>query len=268
QKHDHLPDECQDCNSEWQAKRRSLRQSTRDRSRSPHTRLSSKEGSLWSKAGSKGVVSQSPRGIFINQSKYALEILTKYGMDTSDPIVTPIVDRSKLDEDILRIPDTAMALTAYADTDHAGCQDTRRNTLDEVTANRLRLCIQLADIFTKALLRERFEFLLSRLVMKSMSSKTLKRLQDEEDKYRMVFMYPISNIDNMANENVPALAPTRSNDQILPFAAWVPIGKSNFVFDLQKKQRNPIFQISVDILQNINFFRECTASASVPAIYI
>ncbi|GJZ61864.1 hypothetical protein Tco_0618001 [Tanacetum coccineum] len=35
-----------------------------------------------------------------------------------------------------------------------------------------------------------------------------------------------------------------------------------------KKQKNPIFQISVDILQNINFFRAFTASASVPAIYI
>ncbi|GJR41963.1 hypothetical protein Tco_1310066 [Tanacetum coccineum] len=56
----------------------------------------------------------------------------------------------------------------------------------------------------------------------------------------------------MADENVPAPAPTRSDDQILPFAAWVPIGKSNYVLDLQKKQKNPIFQISVDILQNTN----------------
>ncbi|GKB73018.1 retrovirus-related pol polyprotein from transposon TNT 1-94, partial [Tanacetum coccineum] len=52
--------------------------------------------------------------------------------------------------------------------------------------------------------------------------------------------------DNMANVNVPAPAPTRSNDQTLPFAAW----------------------ISVDILQNTNFFIAFTASASVPAIYI
>ncbi|GJZ16956.1 retrovirus-related pol polyprotein from transposon TNT 1-94 [Tanacetum coccineum] len=43
---------------------------------------------------------------------------------------------------------------------------------------------------------------------------------------------------------------------------------SNYVLDLQKKQRNPIFQISVDILQNTNFFRAFTASASVSAIYI
>ncbi|GKA89865.1 hypothetical protein Tco_0811677 [Tanacetum coccineum] len=40
---------------------------------------------------------------------------------------------------------------------------------------------QLADIFTKALPRERFEFLLSRLGMKSMTPETLKRLQEGKD---------------------------------------------------------------------------------------
>ncbi|GKB09624.1 hypothetical protein Tco_0837936, partial [Tanacetum coccineum] len=40
---------------------------------------------------------------------------------------------------------------------------------------------QLADIFTKALPRERFEFILPRLGMKSMSSETLKRLQEGEE---------------------------------------------------------------------------------------
>ncbi|GKA88738.1 retrovirus-related pol polyprotein from transposon TNT 1-94, partial [Tanacetum coccineum] len=137
-------------------------------------------------------VSQNPGGIFINQSKFALEILKKFGMDSCDPVDTPMVDRLKLDEDPLGIPvdqtrfrsmvgslmyltasrpdlvfavcmcaryqasptkkhlealkrvfrylrgtinwglwypkDTAMALTAYADADHAGCQDTRRST--------------------------------------------------------------------------------------------------------------------------------------------
>ncbi|GJR46757.1 hypothetical protein Tco_1314860 [Tanacetum coccineum] len=96
---------------------------------------------------------------------------------------------------------------------------------------------QLANIFTKALARERFEFLLPHL-------------------------------DKMANDNVPSPIPTRSDDQILPFAAWVPIRKSNHVLDLQKRQKNPIFQIDVDILQNTNFFRAFTAFASVLAIYI
>ncbi|GJT03314.1 retrovirus-related pol polyprotein from transposon TNT 1-94 [Tanacetum coccineum] len=48
-------------------------------------------------------VSQSPGGIFINQSKYALRILKQYGMDSCDPVDTPMVDRSKLDEDPLGI---------------------------------------------------------------------------------------------------------------------------------------------------------------------
>nr|GFA95218.1 copia protein [Tanacetum cinerariifolium] len=39
---------------------------------------------------------------------------------------------------------------------------------------------QLADIFTKVLPRQRFEFILSRLGMMSMSPTTLKRLQEEE----------------------------------------------------------------------------------------
>ncbi|GKC06560.1 retrovirus-related pol polyprotein from transposon TNT 1-94 [Tanacetum coccineum] len=97
-------------------------------------------------------------GIFRNQSKYAQEVLIKYGMDTSNPVDTPMVDRLKLDEDPLGIlakptkkdleaikqvfwylrgtinwglwylKDTAMALTTYGDVDHASCQDTRRST--------------------------------------------------------------------------------------------------------------------------------------------
>nr|GEZ31405.1 integrase, catalytic region, zinc finger, CCHC-type, peptidase aspartic, catalytic [Tanacetum cinerariifolium] len=126
-----------------------------------------------------------PGGIFLNQAKYGNEILKKFGLDKCDPIDTPMMERSKLDEDHSGIPvdqtlyhsmigslmylttsrpdlvfavcmyaryqsrptkkhlepvkwvfwylqrtinmglwylkDTAMALTAYADADHAGC---------------------------------------------------------------------------------------------------------------------------------------------------
>nr|GFC18885.1 copia protein [Tanacetum cinerariifolium] len=89
--------------------------------------------------------------------------------------------------------DTTMALTAYADTDHAGCQDTRRSTSgsaqflgDKLHSKSKHIDIrnhfireqvergvvelyfvstdyQLTDIFTKALPRQRFEFILPRL---------------------------------------------------------------------------------------------------------
>nr|GEW88735.1 hypothetical protein [Tanacetum cinerariifolium] len=44
-------------------------------------------------------ISQSPRGIFINHFKYALESLKKYGFESYDPVDTLMVEKSKLNED-------------------------------------------------------------------------------------------------------------------------------------------------------------------------
>ncbi|GKB40849.1 hypothetical protein Tco_0885791 [Tanacetum coccineum] len=234
-------------------------------------------------------------GIFINQSKYALESLKKYGFDSCDLVDTPMVEKSKLDEDkegktidpsqyrgmigtllyltasrpdlqfaicmcaryqarptekhlhaVKRIfrylrgtvnrglwypKDSSIALTAFADADHAGCQDTRRSTSGSMQFLGERLVswsskrqksiaisstkaeyiamskhidirfhfikehvengviklyfvntkYQLADIFTKALARERIEFLINKLGMRSFTPETLKQLADEVD---------------------------------------------------------------------------------------
>ncbi|GKF43318.1 hypothetical protein Tco_0129870, partial [Tanacetum coccineum] len=73
-------------------------------------------------------ISQSPRGIFINQSKYALESLKKYGFESCDRVDTPMVEKSKLDEDKEGKAVDPSHYHAFADADHAGCQDTRRST--------------------------------------------------------------------------------------------------------------------------------------------
>nr|GEX89198.1 hypothetical protein [Tanacetum cinerariifolium] len=161
-------------------------------------------------------ISQSPRDIFINQSKYASEIVKRYGMHTTDSVDTPMVEKRKLDEDLQGKPgtinmglwyskDTDMSLQTYADADHAGCQDTRRSTsgsaqflgakhidihyhfIKEQVKNGImelyfiRTEYQLADIFTKPLPQERFNFLIDKLGMKSMSPKMLKRLAEVAD---------------------------------------------------------------------------------------
>ncbi|GKE07986.1 hypothetical protein Tco_1411537 [Tanacetum coccineum] len=126
--------------------------------------------------------------------------------------------------------DNTMSLTAYADADHARCQDSRRSTSGSAQFLRDRLLkdyrfdfnkiplyydnksaialccnnvqhsrskhidihhyffreqvetnYQLANILTKALPRERFEFLLPRLGIKSLTPETLRRLQEGED---------------------------------------------------------------------------------------
>ncbi|GJQ99747.1 putative ribonuclease H-like domain-containing protein [Tanacetum coccineum] len=216
------------------------------------------------------LISQSPRGIFLNQSNYALESLKKYGMESSDLVDTPMVEKSKLDEDTQRkaidpthyrgmigtlmyltanrpdltfvvcmcaryqakpiekhlhaakrifkylqgtvnrglwyLKDSFIALTAYADADHAGCQDTRRSTSGcmQLLGYRLHIDIifyiikeqvengvvelyfvnteyQLANIFTKALCRERIKFLIKKLGMRSFTPETLKQLADEAE---------------------------------------------------------------------------------------
>nr|GEV08696.1 retrovirus-related Pol polyprotein from transposon TNT 1-94 [Tanacetum cinerariifolium] len=53
-------------------------------------------------------VNQSPCGIFINQAKYVLEILKKYGMESFDPVGTPMEIKDKLDLDQNGTPIDAM----------------------------------------------------------------------------------------------------------------------------------------------------------------
>ncbi|GJU25339.1 zinc finger, CCHC-type containing protein [Tanacetum coccineum] len=130
--------------------------------------------------------------------------------------------------------DSSITLTAYADADHAGCQDTRRSTsgcmqllgdrlvswsskrqksivISSTEAEYIALSgycaqvlwifhfikeqvengvvevyfvnteYQLADIFTKALGRERIEFLINKLGMRSFAPETLKLLADEAE---------------------------------------------------------------------------------------
>nr|GEU93182.1 uncharacterized mitochondrial protein AtMg00810-like [Tanacetum cinerariifolium] len=55
-------------------------------------------------------VNQSPCGIFINQSKYMLEILKKYGMKSCNPVGTPMEIKDKLDLDQNR---TLVDVTKY-----------------------------------------------------------------------------------------------------------------------------------------------------------
>ncbi|GKE18814.1 retrovirus-related pol polyprotein from transposon TNT 1-94 [Tanacetum coccineum] len=285
-------------------------------------------------------ISQSTRGMFINQSKYASGIVKKYGLLSTDSVDTPMVEKNKLKEDLQGTPvdatlyrsmigslmyltsnrpdliyavclcaryqakptekhlqavkmifqylkgtintglwyskDIDMSLTAYADADHVGCQDTRRsssgsaqflgdklfswsskkqkctaissteveyialygccaqilwmrskltdyglqfnkiplycdnksaialccNNVQHSRAKRIDVLYhfikeqvengivelyfvqteyQLADIFTKPLPRERFNFLIEKLGMRSMSSEKLKRLAEETD---------------------------------------------------------------------------------------
>nr|GEW23675.1 retrovirus-related Pol polyprotein from transposon TNT 1-94 [Tanacetum cinerariifolium] len=114
---------------------------------------------LISKGFSKGLqIHQSPHGIFINQDKYALEILHKHGMEKGQSIGTPMATKPKLDANLSRNPvdqtdyrskigslmyltsnrldivqaGSSFGLTDFLDIDHAGCIDSRKSTSGEI----------------------------------------------------------------------------------------------------------------------------------------
>nr|GEZ52669.1 hypothetical protein [Tanacetum cinerariifolium]GEZ63709.1 hypothetical protein [Tanacetum cinerariifolium] len=96
---------------------------------------------LLSQDFSKGLVDQT---LFIR--RHGTELLLKYGFESCDPMNTPMVEKSKLNEDkegkavdLSHYRDSSVALTAFADADHAGCQDTRRSTSGSVQFLRERL---------------------------------------------------------------------------------------------------------------------------------
>ncbi|GJZ98382.1 hypothetical protein Tco_0670835 [Tanacetum coccineum] len=160
-------------------------------------------------------------------------MLKRYGMESNDDVDTPMVERSKLDEDPQRTlfdltkyrsmvfrylkgtinmclwyqKDTDIELTTFADVDHASCQDSRKSTsrsaqflylrtkhivvryhfIKEQVENEMvelyfvKTAYQLANIFTKALRRKEFEFLINRLGLQSITPEKLKSLAESDE---------------------------------------------------------------------------------------
>nr|GEZ75942.1 retrovirus-related Pol polyprotein from transposon TNT 1-94 [Tanacetum cinerariifolium] len=165
------------------------------------------------------LISQSPKGIFINQSKYVLESLKKYGFKSCDPVDTPMVEKSKLDEDKEGKAvdpshyhvDTPMVEKSKLDEDKEGkavdpshyhgsayrkartcskkdlliptwnCSSGSMVENGVIELYFINTEYQLADLFTKALGRDRIKFLINKLGMRSFTPETLKQLMDEVD---------------------------------------------------------------------------------------
>ncbi|GJV69929.1 retrovirus-related pol polyprotein from transposon TNT 1-94 [Tanacetum coccineum] len=274
-------------------------------------------------------ISQSPRGKFINQSKYALESFKKYGMESSDLVDTPMVEKYKLDEDIQGkavdpthyrgMVGTLMYLIASRpDLTFVVCMCARYQAkptemhlhaikritlimrvakiLDEVhrevcnywekgllvghqkgkkamryPVRKLNIlpCLavvlkfhfikeqvenrvvefyfvnteyQLADIFTKVLGRERTEFLINKLGMRSFTPALIMSITKEQHQA----------LDN-------ALVPREQR---------LRIGNSNYRLSTTFKPKEPTFQVALDVLSFTPVYQAFLITASVPAIYM
>nr|GEV77880.1 hypothetical protein [Tanacetum cinerariifolium] len=125
---------------------------------------------LTSKGFTKGLqIHQSPRGVFINQAKYALEILHKHGMEKGQSIGTPMATKPKLDADLSGNP--------VDQTDYRS----KIGSLIYLTSSRPDIVTeyQLADMFTKALPEDRFKYLVRQIGMRCLTLAELEVLEKE-----------------------------------------------------------------------------------------
>nr|GEY46702.1 retrovirus-related Pol polyprotein from transposon TNT 1-94 [Tanacetum cinerariifolium] len=294
------------------------------------------------------------------------DLLLKYGFESCNPVDTPMVEKSKLNEDkegkavdplyyhgmigtllyltasrpdlqfaicmyaryqarptekhlhmvkrIFRylrgtvnrglwyLKDSSIALTAFADADHAGCQDTHRSTsgslqflgdrliswsskrqksaaISSTKAKYITLSkhidiryhfikehvengvielyfvnteYQLADLFTKALGRERIDFLINKLGMQSFTPKTLKQLTDEVDE----------TIDMPIDQQVAL------DEALIPHATRLSIRKSNFCLRSDITSKESTLQQVYDVLRLTPFYKAFLVTADVPEIYM
>nr|GEV02418.1 retrovirus-related Pol polyprotein from transposon TNT 1-94 [Tanacetum cinerariifolium] len=195
--------------------------------------------------------------------KYALESLKKYGFESCDPMNTPMVEKSKLDKDkegkdidpshyssmigtLLYLtasrPDLQFAICMCARSKHI---DIRYHFIKEHVENGVielyfvNTEYQLADIFTKALGRERIEFLINKLGMQSFTT-----------------------MDMIIDQQVAL------DEALVPHASRLRIGKSNFCLRSDITSKESTLQVVYDVLKLTLFYKAFLVTTDVPEIYM
>ncbi|GJW37193.1 retrovirus-related pol polyprotein from transposon TNT 1-94 [Tanacetum coccineum] len=214
----------------------------------------------------------------------------------SDPMDTPMVEKSKLDEDtqgktltlhtiylakptekhlhaVKRIfkylrgtvnrglwypKDSSIALTAYVDVDHAGCQDTRQSTSG---------CMQLLG---------------DRLVSWSSKRQKSAAISSTEAEYiamsgccaQILWMRSHLTDYGLGFNKIPIIMSITKeqqqalDDALVPREQRLRIGNCNYRLSTTFKPKEPTFQVALDVLSLTPFYQAFLISASVPAIYM
>nr|GEW57589.1 retrovirus-related Pol polyprotein from transposon TNT 1-94 [Tanacetum cinerariifolium] len=124
----------------------------------------------------------------------------------------------------------------------------------------IKLCFvntkyQLADLFNKALGRERIEFLINKLGMRSFTPKTLKQLTNEVDEYRWTMEMTI-------NQQVAL------DEALVPHASRLRIGKINFCLRSDITSKESTLQLVYNVLRLTPFYKAFLVTSDVPEIYM
>nr|GFA23698.1 retrovirus-related Pol polyprotein from transposon TNT 1-94 [Tanacetum cinerariifolium] len=126
---------------------------------------------------------QSPRGIFINQAKYTLEILHKHSMDKGRSIGTPIATKPKLDADLSGNPvdqtDYRSKIGSLMYLTSSRPDIVQANSTAMSSAEAEYMALSASYMFTKALPEDRFKYLVRRIGMTCLTPAELEVLAKE-----------------------------------------------------------------------------------------
>ncbi|GJW53876.1 retrovirus-related pol polyprotein from transposon TNT 1-94 [Tanacetum coccineum] len=216
-------------------------------------------------------------------------------MESNDPVDTPMVEKSKLDEDTQGkavdpthnrgMLGTLMYLTAtYADADHACCQETRRSTSgcmqllgerlvgwsskrqknNEITATDYGLGFNKIPMYCD---NKSAIALCCNNVQHSRSKHIDIRFHfiKEQVENGVVELYFVNMeyIISITKEQQQAL-----DDALVPREHRLRIGNCNYRLSTTFKPKEPTFQIALDVLSLVPFYQAFLITASVPAIYM
>ncbi|GJV54494.1 retrovirus-related pol polyprotein from transposon TNT 1-94 [Tanacetum coccineum] len=236
-------------------------------------------------------ISQSPRGIFLNQSKYASEIIKKYGLLTNDSVDTPMMEKNKLDEDLQGTPVDAtlycgmigslMYMTSSRpDLIYAVClcawyQMRSQLTDYGFTFNKIPLYCDNKSVITLCCnnvqysktnhIDVRYHFIKEQVengIVELYFVRTEYQLADIFTK-----LFPRERF-NFLIEKLEKKQVVARDDKWVPFSERVKISSSNIKLETTVPQKEETFQVVIDLVKNSTYFKAFTIYADVPEIFM
>nr|GEX10788.1 retrovirus-related Pol polyprotein from transposon TNT 1-94 [Tanacetum cinerariifolium] len=198
---------------------------------------------------------------------YAAHKNMKYGFESCDLVDTPMVDKSKLDDDKEGKAVDPSHYRAFIDADHAGCQDTRRSTSGSVQILGERLISWSSKSGNTSL-----------LAVAKYSSSGIFITGSGKTHYGntsllAVAKYSGSGIFITGSGKTHTMHTTikqqaAMNEAFVPHAQRLRIGRSNFRLLSDIKYKESTLQLVYNVMCICPFFKAFLLTADLPEIYI
>ncbi|GJZ28348.1 retrovirus-related pol polyprotein from transposon TNT 1-94 [Tanacetum coccineum] len=171
--------------------------------------------------------------------------------------------------------DSCIALTAFADVDHAGCQDTRKGT----SGSMQLLGERLVSWSSKKQKSTAISSIEAEYITPSRCCAQILWMRSQLTDYGLVFnKIPLycdnksdialccNNVQHSQSKNID-IRHHFIKEQV-PFSERVKISSTNIRLETTVPQKEETFQVAIDLIKNSSYFKAFTISTDVPEIFM